>query len=243
MERFLENQNLNNVVSAEFSALGTIANPFASLNVVRLSMNVVSGALTANCNAALEDHNVSVSQINAKWGLHELHDASLDLSLQNYSGEASGEYHLNFGEKSITAPLKAMFISDAPLENAGTGAKRFPASYVFTLSSSGCESPVFSRPKSFDVRAVKRPGRLDIATTGTDSIAFWLLDSGEADLKLGGALPINLHAAGSVSRNALDVSVNSINIDVSPFAAFLDFGIFAAHKGIVSGDIHIGGIL
>jgi hypothetical protein len=247
ISRFFQNQNENNVVSAEFSALGTPADPFVTLNVKRVSATLVSSQFTAQGSGSLEDGTLSIADVNARWGAHELHDAQAYLSLRSYTGQADGEYFLDFGEKSITAPLSAVFISDGPFVTEA-GVKGFPRSFVLTLSSSGCRSPAFAAPKPFSLRAVRRPGRFDVASTGSDSIAFWMLDTGRLDFKLGGALPVNLHAHGSIGRAAnrpaaIDVAVDNIVADVSALSPFLDFGVFAAFRGIIEGNVTLGGLL
>ena len=251
---FWQNQSRNDSLSAQFTAQGTFASPFVTLTVGQSSVTLVSGRLTASGKASLEDNLLDIAQVNAKWGAHELHDGGASFSLADFTGEAAGEYFFNFGEKSITAPLEASFISDGPSTSAETGKKGFPRSFVLLVSSSGCEGPAFSAPKPFSLRAVRRPGRLDIRSLGTESIAFWMLDSGELEFKLGGALPVRFNAHGSVAggrtggflppaNGALDVAVENINIDIASFAPFLDFSVFAAYKGVIEGNIHAGGTL
>jgi hypothetical protein len=251
MARLLPNQTQNDTVTAEFSALGTLADPFVTLTVEEAVMTLVSSRLSAQGNAALEDGNLNVSGVNAQWGAHYLRNAEAALSVKDYTGSARGEYFLDFGQKSITAPLAVDFVSDGPYANPETDGKEFPRTFVLNVSSSGCVSPMFRAPKPFSLRAVKRPGRFDLASTNTDNLAFWMLDSGELDFTLGGDLPVKMRAEGVIKRAAqasvtmsnADISVSGINIDVSAFSAFLDFNFLAAHKGIITGDIHIGGLL
>jgi hypothetical protein len=240
MARLFQNQRDNDVVSAEVTALGTFDSPFVTFTIQNASMMLIASPLTLSASAVLDDSMFKISALNARWGVHELQDAAIDVSLENYLAEAKGEYHFIMGERSITAPLDAKFISDGPGANSETSGG-FPQSFVLTVSSEGCVSPAFQAPKPFLLTAVRRPGRLDVIS-GSSSIAGWLLDSGELGLKLGGMLPVAADISGKIAQGNMDIFIDSIAIDVAPFAPFIAFPAFAMYKGRITGDMHLGGV-
>jgi hypothetical protein len=181
-------------------------------------------------------------------GQNEISNFDLKFSLETFDGTATALVNVVFGEDSLSAPLRMTLLSDENRAYNDTGDSglfsiRIPEAYTLSITSGGVTSTLFDKPRPLDMRITHTQGRFDIFTVNTDAVNGWLLDSGLVLLNVGAGSPVRFNLTGILSEDVLELDINDLAVNITPFATLLSFSFFSVYGGHLSGNVHIDGTL
>jgi hypothetical protein len=244
--RLMNNQRVNNTISASLSARGTLRSPYVAVQVTEASFAAGAMPIVASGTISLSDKLLRASKITVAAGQNSISDLAFDFSFDTFAGTATAFMDFHFGENSLSAPLRISLMSDEAraynsADDSGFFPLRVPKAYTISIASGGFASTLFDKPKPLDMRITHSEGRFDVFTVNTDAVNGWLLDSGFVALDIGADSPVRFNLAGSIAQDALELDINNIAINVAPFSNLLSFPFVSVYGALMRGNAHIGG--
>lgn len=229
LSRFSRRWDARNAASAVLSASGTVADPYAVLEIRELSYMIGSAPARLSGTARVEDRRVIVDAAAVSWGSLAADPVRAEFSLADMSGDAHVELALT-AAKSLFAPL------DIHLEKGGG------SEFVLSAVSENVHGNVLKSPVPFEMTLVHSDAGLSLYTGESIGISGFFLRDGSIWLSAsGGAAPYSFDLSGTVRDRQLSLRLSDARIDMGAFSNLLDTPFFAVRGGVLGGGCEISG--
>ncbi|NLL99915.1 MAG: hypothetical protein GX220_00450 [Treponema sp.] len=244
--RFLQNQPKENLVSGTISALGTLENPGVVVNISKSNFLINKDNFSIVGNVSLQDGIVSMDGVKVNYANHKISNTKLYLDLNNFSGLFQGDYV--FDEQ--TSSLKSDFIMKIQnlmefkqIKNFNLFDIQIPKEFKVDIELPLVQSEFWGNYKNVKCQFVRTENRLNFFGGKNSQVQGFYADNGECFLTLEKSLPFSFVASGKVTKDICDISVQDFILKTKTFARFIEQPSFKLVDGIVSGNLHIGGLI
>ncbi|WP_314848982.1 translocation/assembly module TamB domain-containing protein [Treponema lecithinolyticum] len=243
--RFVRLQKEKNVISGSLTALGTLADPSAQLNLREASFSSGHSEIKLSGSAAVEDKNLVFTDFDVNGTTFNLNSMSGSFSLAQMSGSLEGSLsgkvsdEIYFDKKTFSGPFT---VTLTPLkDNAGIPVKQ--KEFKAELLIARLESSFFTTMNDYRIQAVRTNGRFDI-TAGTHAeLSGFVLDDGELSFHAAKGFPVLFDAYGIVDKGEITVVFENMYAEGKTFAGLLDLPVFSLYDGTATGQATLSGTL
>lgn len=233
--RILSDQTGSNFLNFEFSASGTLENPFVSVSASRSSVNIAGFPAFFGGNVLYDENGLTVSDFILNWGVLSVTDASAVFDPKTFQGSLSalvrGEALENDFNIPLTLKIQSLSPESKPAEN-----------FIASLSSTNMTGSFFPSGLSLKLMAVKTPGQLEIISNQGKGFSLTMFDGGFLQGKSGELSPVKFELSGSMIHNNLDISIKNISSDLSELCRIITIPYVKFSQGTLSGAVKISGI-
>lgn len=233
--RLMHDQNSENTINGDFSASGTVSNPFFTLNIQKSSVNLAGYPAVFSGSAVYDDTGLNATNINATWSFLSASDGTIFFDAQTKQGELYSVLSGSTLENSFKIPLTIKIEGVS-----GTNEKN--RSYIISAISEKMTGSFFPKPAKLDLVATKTPGRLDILSDGGKGFSATVLSDGFISAKSGISSLVNFSLAGSVVNNNFDINITGISSDLKRFCENFTIPYVKFIGGNLTGALRISGI-
>lgn len=235
VSHFFDEQTANNVLNCDFSASGTIENPFVSLNVLKSSVNFGGFPAFFTAEALYDEEGVSVTNLNANWGKFTANDFVLNFNPKNFDGKMTGGIHGEFLELDFDIPLEINVKSLTP-------ERSLSENLILTLESEKMTGSFFPSGEKLNIIATKTGKIIEVVSDNGNGFTARLNGNGTFNAKSGISSPIFFDLDGSVIHNVLDISITNLQADLKKVSEFISIPYVNFTKGSLSGAVKISGV-
>ncbi len=248
--RFRPLQNEGNVASGVMTAMGTIQNPYVSLEILPSSISFGGSPVSLSASARLEDGEVFLSAADIGFGGQTISDVSARFSLADFSGSLHAQYDADLGgaytisvplDLSVTSSLEGTAGERGFLGIADTLARGLP-DYISVDAEAVLGGSLFKETQPVAVNVVRVPGFYNISSKDGLGISGSVTEEGFINLSLAGRMPVHATVQGTATGELLDIQLRDIRSDLSKFSTLVAFPFIMLHGGQLSGSLHLGGI-
>ena len=263
MARFRTMQNEENVVTATINAMGTIENPYISVDVAPSSISFGGVPLTVTAHSRLEDGELFLDGGEVQIGNQYIRNIFANFSLSNFSGALHAEYDTNLGSLySIQVPVDVNITSSQSEMSLMNNGNTVMASdnndgFVGIVSTLARGLPemisvdaraelggnFFKNPETVELNLMRIPGFILVDSKNDLGISGSITEDGFINMNLSGRMPLHAVVQGRASEELLDIQLRDISSDLSKFTSLVSFPYIMLHGGHLTGNLHIGGIL
>lgn len=231
---FMSDQNGDNTLNGEFSASGTLSNPFVTLNVARSSVNFGGYPAVFYGGIVYDDSGLNASGINLNWGNFKAEDVSLNFDTKSLEGSLECDLSGTLIDYGFNIPLKASI--------GGISSLNKPDTFVISASSEKMSGSFFPTDQKFNLVATKTPGQMDIVCDGPLGFNANIMDGGIISAKSSPSSVIDFAVNGMVANNNLDINVTGINSNLKKFSNAIQIPYVTFIEGTLNGAVKITGI-
>lgn len=237
------------VCSADIMIMGTIENPYVSLNVKPSRLSFSGVPFYFNAGASLDDGVFYLNDSQILFGNHKVSNISGQFSLSNFVGKVNGVYDGSLSsEYNIHAPIELAISSSITTEEKGfTGLKNALAKgipeYVIAELDAMLTGSLFDENQSISLDIERYPGYIKLSSDENLGIAGTLTNEGNISVKLDGRMPLHAEIQGFINQQQMNINAMNIYSDLSAFEHLLYFPYVALHGGLLRGNASLGGIL
>ena len=265
MARFRHMQNEGNVASGRVTAMGTIDNPYVSIQLDPSSISFGGVPFNVFATARLEDGDIFLDQTEVRFGGQTISDISAHFSLSDFSGSLHAQYDSSLGDVyTIDVPLDISvtssrsqsrdFVADGGTMGSLQGASSGFMGIVKILASGLPEmisidananlgGTFFKDPQPVGLTVVRTPGFYSISSKDDLGISGIVTEEGFINLNLAERMPLHAVVQGQIAEEKLDIQLRNVYSDLSKFTGLVSFPFIMLHGGHLTGNLHIGGIL
>ena len=234
--RLLALQNPENTISADFTASGTISNPFVSMILHRSSVLLYGYPLGASGSFALDDTGLHVDGLNLDWSVLKVSEASASFAPDTFLGSASMTIDAELMGKNLHAPFEIKLEGSAP-------AKKFvlPDYYSLTLSSENVTGDLITSDFPLKLMVMRSPDRYDIFTDVDDGFRATYTADGKITAVAGKKSPVQMDLEGTIAQNRLNLNIRGIAADMRFICSEIEIPFVSFNSGILTGAFRITG--
>lgn len=265
MARFLQMQSEGNVASGRVTAMGTIDEPYVSIQLDPSSISFGGVPFNVFATMRLEDGDIFLDQTAVQFGGQTISDIAARFSLSDFSGSLHAQYDTSLGDVyTIDVPLDVYVTSSrsgdgVAVADGGTIGGQQVASSGFMgivkVLASGLPEMIsidananlggtfFKESQPVGLTVVRRPGFFTISSRDDLGISGIVTEEGFINLNLAGRMPLHAVVQGQVSNELLDIHLRNVTSDLSRFRGLVAFPFIMLHGGYVTGNLRLGGIL
>jgi len=237
LSRVMGGQLVDDTLSAEISASGTVSNPYVSMNLKGLSMQFNGAPLVAKGNAVVEDGSVDMSNLDMEWSGMKVSNTKAAFDIAAFSGTAAADFELDFGGKTMYAPFT---VTAVPLsEKKGSS---MPESFAISFDTDSITGSLLNHAVPVHLSFTKVPGKMIIASSDDLGVSGTVLDNGTVSLKVRDDKPIHLTINGSADAQFIHFYCTDISCDLSQLSSLINSPFFAVYSGVLSGSLSITGL-
>ncbi|MBQ9205701.1 MAG: hypothetical protein IJ158_03185 [Treponema sp.] len=234
--RLLTLQNSENTISADFTASGTISNPFVSVILHQSSISLYGYPLAASGVFVLDDSGANLADLNVDWSVFKIADFNAFFDPNRFSGNASLTVDGEIMGKTLHAPID-IELSGSPTEKKFT----VPDFYSLTLSSKKVTGDFIASDFPFKLIALHTPGRFDFMTDVDNGFKASYTTDGEISAFAGKGSPIQFNLDGSVKNNYLNLDLTGLVADMRLICSEIEIPFVSFNSGLLTGAIRISG--
>ena len=263
MARFRTMQNQGNQVTASINAMGTIENPYISVDVAPSSISFGGVPFTVVAHSRLEDGELFLDGGEVQFGNQYIRNIFANFSLSDFSGFLHAEYDTNLGDiYSIQVPVDVNVtssLSEANMLDTGytsvdsddnggfvgivtTLARGLPE-MISVDARAELGDNFFKNPETVELNLMRIPGFILVDSKNDLGISGSITEDGFINMTLSGRMPLHAVVQGRFSEELLDIQLRNISSDLSKFTSLVSFPYIMLHGGHLTGNLHIGGIL
>lgn len=265
MARFRHMQNEGNVASGRVTAMGTIDNPYVSIQLDPSSLSFGGVPFNVVATARLEDGDIFLDQTEVRFGDQTISDISAHFSLSDFSGSLHAQYDSSLGKVyTIDVPLDISVTSsrsgdgDFVADGGAIGGQQVASGGfmgIVKVLASGLPEMIsidananlggtfFKESQPVGLTVVRTPGFFTISSKDDLGISGIVTEEGFINLNLAGRMPLHAVVQGQVAEEQLDIQLRNVVSDLSRFKGLVAFPFIMLHDGYLTGNLHIGGIL
>ncbi len=263
MARFRPMQNQGNVVTATINAMGTIENPYVSVDIAPSSISFGGVPFTVMAHSRLEDGEIFLDSGEVQFGNQHIRNIFANFSLTDFSGMLHAEYDSNLGniysiqipvDVNVTSSLSSNESEAGVLDSGNTSDNEGFVGIITTLARGLPEmisvdtraelgGNFFAKPETVELNLVRVPGFIMVNSKNDLGISGSITEDGFINMNLSGRMPLHAVVQGRVAEEALDIQLRDISSDLSKFTSLVSFPYIMLHGGHMTGNLHIGGIL
>ena len=234
--RFLSLQNPENTVSADFTASGTLSNPFVSMQLHRSSVLLYGYPLVASGSFSLDDTGVHMDGFNFDWSVLNVSDAHASFDPSEFNGSAAMIIDANLMEKTIHAPLEIRIEGEKPR-------KRFavPDFYSVTLSCDEVTGDFIKSDFPLKLVMMRTPGRYDVVTDVDNGFRATFTEDGQITAVAGKGSPVQFDLSGAIEQNRLNLDLKGIVADMRFICSEVEIPFVSFNSGLLTGALRITG--
>lgn len=243
---FFTNQNRDNTIDVDISALGTLDNPGITVDLSKSSILYDDKVANLSGRVILEDGLATTSDIHLQYGGNEIYNTVISFNLKNFSGKMAGTYKGVFEDDDVDAT----FAVDLEPDNETVSNKswtfittKIPKNYSLNFRIPSINSVFWGKFEDVIGKISKKDNRYDLSLGQDNFLSGYYLDTHECYLKLQKPFPVNLTAKGFVSLQNCNVVISNIEIDADKIAKYVAIPEFTLYKGKVYGDLIFDGLL
>lgn len=235
--RLMSLQNVENTISADITASGTINNPFLSVILHRSSLSLYGYPLVASGSLVLDDSGLHLDNIDCAWSVLKLSDAQVFFDPAVFEGDASFTIDANLMNKTLHAPLKIKLEGGVPEKKFGV-----PDYYSVTLTSDKVTGDFITSDFPLKVMATHSPGRFDIMTDEAEGFnASYTSADGMISAVAGRKSPVQLNLNGSIHENKMNIDITGIAADMRFICSEVEIPFVSFNSGLLNGALRITG--
>ena len=240
LNRFANQQNDNNLLTASLYASGTVEHPYAALSVDNASVIIASDKLTGNGNIVLEDRDISIDDVDIDFGNLKLDNIKANCSISEMTLEASCDASYNvYRDKIISAPVKLS--ANNAVKSEG---KLLPDSISINLSAKEVGGNFIRKKFPISVSAIYNDKIFDINSSDNIGLSGQYTTDGILQLNLDNRDFITAKLDGFVTSETCNLELYDVNCDVQKVFAYTDFAkYFEIDRGILTGNIVVTGTI
>lgn len=235
VSRFLTDQNTEDTISADLSVSGTLTNPFLSLSLQNASVNLAGYTAAVSALAVLDDNGLSVSDLNASWGLFKLSDVSAFFDPRSYSGSLSALLSGSFLDLDFSIPLKSTFYSLSPGKNPSED-------FIMNVLSDKMTGSFFPTEGKLDLLVTRSMGHLGVVSDGGKGFSLSIDDGGFVSAKSGSSSPLGFSVNGEVSDNRIELDITGLSADMGKLCQTVSIPFVKFTDGHFAGAVKISGL-
>ncbi|WP_294429334.1 hypothetical protein [uncultured Treponema sp.] len=234
--RLLSFQNPENTVSADFTASGTISNPFVSIMLHRSSLLLYGYPMVASGSFFLDDTGIHFENLNCDWSVLKISDAKASFDPGTFKGKSSLTVDAELMSKTLHAPFE-ISIEGAPPE------KKFsvPDYYSVSLTSKEITGDFIASDFPLNITAMHTPGRWDVMTDVSNGFKASYTDGGKIFASAGKGSPVQFNLSGSIEQNNLNLDLTGIAADMRFICSEIEIPFVSFNSGFLSGALRISG--
>ncbi len=232
--RLFSDQSVDNLISANLTASGTINNPFISVNLSESSINFAGYPLTASGIASLDDTGLNANSLNVSWSNFNLLDGVINFNPQKFNGLVSTTLNGNIAGKSFSIPLN--------IEMSGLSTDNSKDSFVAVLKSEGIKGSLFPKSTGFMLTATYISKNLDIVFGNGNGIRASYSQNGILEAHSGAATPVKFDLLGSLKSNNIDINITNLNANLKTISSSINIPFVKFNNGLLKGAVKISGL-
>ncbi|AEE17008.1 translocation/assembly module TamB domain-containing protein [Treponema brennaborense] len=247
MARVRKLQSAADVCSGTIVAMGSLENPFVSVQVDTSSVSVGGVPVVFSGGARLDDGTFFIDSANVSYGRHHVSDIAADFDVASFAGSLTARYDGALATVyTVAAPFKITLSGgDSAEKSAGIlSALNAGVPDVFAVElEAELGGSVFETPETVKLSLLRSPGRFDIYSSGDLGINGSLSDGGAVLLTLDGRFPLHGTVSGTIRETNLDVDLRNMSADLASFRNLVSFPFITLYGGALSGNAHVGGFV
>ena len=249
MSRFLPLQTEDNVLSGIITAMGTLENPYVVVQVNPSSIALSGVPFDFQAVVRLEDSIIHLDDANIKLNSHEISNIRGNFSIPNFSGNLGAMYSGKLGKSyTLSSPINIAIDSSAQEVSQGFSGfiesiKKGLPEYIEAQLNMTLDGSFFETPQDVSVNFIRVPGFISIDSKNNLGISGTIAEGGIINMELTGRMPFHAIVEGSIQNQQLDLNVRNFWSDLSKFSRILHFPYVALYGGLVSGNVHFGGLV
>lgn len=226
--------------TALFTLSGTAENPYLNVNLSSFSMQVSGAPLLLKGNLSYMEENISVTDFSAKWTDFSVKDFSGSFNMKDFDGIAHCLFDARFGNETLILPLELKAENLSPFE----AEKSFlPESFALEISSENPSGSLGKDSPPLHFSIIRSPGRIDVMTNEYLGAYGEYLDDGTVNFSILDDKPVHFNASGTFKDMIVNLDISNIYLDVTKISFLFNSDGFYVHKGIVTGQLHLSGLL
>lgn len=234
--RLMALQNPENTISADFTASGTLSNPFVSIILHRSSLALYGYPLVASGTFVFDDTGAHLADLNCDWSVLKISDINAFFNPRAFKGDASLTVDAELMGKTLHAPI------DILIDGAASEKKlALPEFCSVTFSSKKVTGDFIASDFPFKLIALRTPGRLDFMTDVDNGFKASLTDDGAVSAFAGKGSPIQLNLDGNIRNNILSLNLTGLSADMKFICSEVEIPFVSFNSGLLTGAVRITG--
>lgn len=232
LNRFMAVKNSNNEISATLSVSGTPENPYALINVQKVSFLLNNELVNADGSVILEDKDLSINNFAIKQSVWSVENINGSFSLENMIGKATAKF-ATAGQKNIIIPLE-LTLEDSYIPEG----KFIPESMIIKLASTGLSGSLVKKTVPFDVTAIYSPDFISFYSSENLGVtgSFTKNDGLMAQLFVKDAAEASV--IGIFEGNDMNISISGIRAELNKIISIFDVeDMIALKTGVLEGSL------
>ena len=234
--RLLQLQNPENTISAEFTASGTVKNPFVSVILHRSSILLYGYPLSASGSFIYDDTGAHIADLNCDWSLLKVSDINAYFNPSLFNGNASFTLDAQLMGKSLHAPVEINLEGSSPESKFSV-----PDYYSLTLQSPKVTGDFIASDFPLKLMAIHSPGRFDLMTDVENGFKASYTTDGMISALAGKKSPVQFNLNGSIKQNNLNLDLTGIVADMRFICSEVEIPFVSFNSGLLTGAIRITG--
>ncbi len=236
--RFLKNQDVSNVINADLNATGTIADPYVSIDLSKISLSLSGYPLDASGYLILENDNLEVSDLNLSFAFLKIADFNAQFDTNNFIGSASADAFVSVAGIDISSPLSFTF--NSAVDKDDDSLFKVPEFFAVSVKSSGAVGTIFEKPMPFVFNIVHIPGQFDISTDNPKGFTASISDSGFV-ARTGENNTLSFNAEGSIKDGDMEIYIKDLSADLQKICSVITIPLVSFPSGHLDGNVRIAG--
>ncbi len=236
--RFLKNQDVSNVINAELSATGTVADPFVMVDLSKVSLSFSGYPLDASGVLMLENGKLGVSDFNLSCAFFNLNDFNASFDMDEFSGKADAEASLSVAGMNVVTPLEFEF--NSVMDEDDDSLFRLPEFFSVSVKSPGAVGNVFEKPMPFVLNVVHIPGQFDISTDNPKGFSASIGEDGFT-ARTGRNDTLMFNVDGVVDDGNMEIYIKDLSADLQKICSVVSIPEVSFPSGRLNGNVRIAG--
>ncbi len=245
MGRLLSDQSTDDTLTCSVYALGTIDNPYVSVSVDSISLQLASLPLFAKGNIELIDGSLGIKDFYVNYTDKILfNNFKANIDLWSFTGDASADLQVKLIKKQLDAPmtftLDSFSVSDDTWK--GLSGVKIPEEFTLTADSPEMNGTLIGGAIPLHAMISKIPGAIMLSTDEVIGTSGFYLNDGSVNLTITPDKPFHLNLNGQISNRKIDLTLSDLFMDMSYFSYLVNSPFVSIYNGNINGDVRISGL-
>ncbi len=231
--KLLESQDADNTISASVSVMGSVDNPFVSVDVPQASFKIGGSPLVVSAGFEMEDKIVKCHTLEGEWNIFKLEETSGSFSIDDLAGTIYS---------NLSAEVGSALSAKSPIElGVKLGKKETDKQLEASLVFKNLETNLIDPLEDYKFSMSLSDGNIEFSAGQKGLINGSFSKDGNLYAKIDGDFPLTFTVGGQIKEKEMDILITSIKGDILTFKRFIPEDKVTVNSGLLSGRIHIGG--
>ncbi len=238
LNRYLTVQNDDNEVTASISVTGTVAHPYALIDITKASMLFGNDVIQASGAFFLEDRILSVDRLKVRYAGMNIDNFGGSLAVDKIDGKFTAVVSTVGQVSQLIMPI-SINIYDAYIPEG----RFLPESFMVTLSSEQISGELIKKKVGFDITAAYSKDIISLfSSDNLGLVGTFIPSTGELFGSVNSEDIMSLNLEGKIKQNSVNIKMSNININLGHMLSYFRLDEYmTVESGILKGSLVLGG--